>query len=356
EDIEEDIEGDRDTDQSITLESMIQETGLDGDIIGLENDRSHESNQELDRLRSEIEVLKTQVENSLKLIESGNEKIQQLEELLESRNDLMAKMEEENKENRKVIDRLEDNVERFQTAETRYHDTMIDASKNMNVAQEELDAKLELIAQQKTEIDILNNKIDSLNKGTISDSLLKAKEEQVESLTKSLQHKTESVIELKKQFIQQTAKMNSSEQKFKQISAKMHRMAGEYESLKKQNRTAAAKAESSTQALKQTQKTVNKLTVMTDNLRKERQKYIRATNENLAKYKSMATEASLMAKKIHASTENLESLNQQLEKSKSGETQLRKEINEWKAKYVDAQKELKKADRQIRELELKKSS
>src|SRR6185312_7752962 len=79
-------------------------------------------------LRSENEVLKTQLENAQKLTDACSLKIDELEHLIEKNNELTEKLEDQNEEYEKLNNTLEEKVEKFQTAEDMYNDTLDSAN------------------------------------------------------------------------------------------------------------------------------------------------------------------------------------------------------------------------------------
>ncbi|MCB0362267.1 MAG: hypothetical protein KDD35_06080, partial [Bdellovibrionales bacterium] len=293
------------------MDSVSHEVTL-GDVMDLaaqdEAASLVEQAKQLEQLKSEIELLKTQLENSQKLVEAGGIKIDELTQLLERNNDLTEKLEDQNLEYQKLNASLEEKVERYQSSEDNYHDTLGAANSETKITKAQVDSQNEIIAGLSEQLDIYRRQNAALKDKLGTNEVFKEIEEQMDKMRNSLTLKQEEVQLLKKETIQLSAKLNESQQKYKHISHKISRLMGEQEALRKANRASQLKALSATNSLKQMRKTVSKLTSLSDQLRKDRHLYIRKTNEAMAKFEVMVSEAANLNRKVLHLTAELEVL------------------------------------------------
>ncbi|MCB0356940.1 MAG: hypothetical protein KDD40_08030, partial [Bdellovibrionales bacterium] len=310
-----------------------------GSMLNAQN-QSPMNKEQMDQFESENQVLKVQLANSQKLLDSANIELKNINELLEKNNELTAKLEEESTENKKIIAQLEEKVEILQSAENRFNETISDAEANHKSAKVDIEGKLEEIQDLKNELNIKNMEIQSLKKNEKWETLSKVKDDKIIELTKRIDNKQDEASQAKKEFIKVNAKLENLKEQHRRVAHKLDRLKGEQEAVKKQMRSTEAKYQMNLTALKQTRKTVDKLTHTTEELRKDRQKYILKTNEALGKYKMILTESRHLNRQVDSHSEEIERLRNEIKSSQQNETTLKKQLNEAQQQLEVEQKKM----------------
>ncbi len=293
-------------------------------------------------LQTENEVLKAQLENSQKLIDASNLKIEELVALNEKNSQLSNQLEEQNAEYFKLNTGLEEKVEMFQTAEDTYNDTLDNLNNQLKASQNEIENYKETVANLQQQANLTAKELQLLKDNKGLDEIVKAKDDEFKKIQNSLAIKQEEIRGLKTEVNSLTGKLNEAQQKYKHLSHKMDRAAGEIEALKKTSRAAQTKSELSANSLQQMRKTVSKLTEIADQLRKDRQTYILKTNEAMLKYETMTTEASSLNRKVEANSQIRSDLEDKLKQAKKIEKKLRGEIRNLKNELYALQEQAKK--------------
>lgn len=312
------------------------------DLLNLNSRTSKEDLEEIAQLKNELEIVQVQLENSQSLIEKGDERISELETLLEKSSTYSEQLEQESQDRIRLIESMEDKIEKYQSSEDRFHETMDDADRNIKNSQVDLEAINIKLNDLQEALNLKTKEIESLRKGAKWESLSKAKDEQIDQLSQRLNHKQEEASAAKKEAIQSKTKYSQLKQNQKHNAQKLERMRGEYETLKNRMRSMGIKIEMSNNLLQQSRKAANKLTAQNDSLRKERQKYIRKTNESMAKFKAMMSEAQSLQRKMDAGNRSLDQLQSELDQKIKKEQELLKEVQSLKA-LVDQNSKKKKA-------------
>lgn len=321
--------GNDERNNTMKLSELIEITEQSGALVGdLNLDMSHEEGSLFIQLKSENELLKTQLENAQKLVDTGTQKISELSELIKTNAELTESLEAENDIYRKMNSQLEEQVEKFQTNEDMFHDSLSIANKGTKEAKTQLENQDEMLIEIKEKLRIREVEILALKKDINLDQVVEAKDDYIDSLNKNLDAKREEINKIKKDLVKAKTDFSSSEQKFNHFAKKMNRMKLEYDALKKTNRSVQAKAEGGKNALQQARKTISKLTTLSDQLRKDRQMYIKKTNESMSKFKAMTSQASNLNRQVESEARIKASLEKKLKKSIETENKLREKIKE----------------------------
>ncbi|MBK8204305.1 MAG: hypothetical protein IPK68_18980 [Bdellovibrionales bacterium] len=194
-----------------------------------------------------------------------------------------------------------------------------------------------------------NLEIDTIRRGKGNEAAVRVREEQFNSLLQKYENKQSELSEAKKTIINLNSKIVEAKTETKRLIQDMDRLVKDKDQREKQMRTVAIKFEMNCNLLKQSQSSVGKLTQLTDSLRQERQAYIRKTNEALNKYKMMTERASLLDRQVTAGEQSADDLQHRLRKVQERERNLRKESQEWRIKFVEAQKEIKSLEKTLAE-------
>ena len=287
---------------------------------------------------SEIELLRVQLENSAALLDASNQKIEELEGLIHKNRHLVEALEEENTENRKQIDQLEEQTERYASAEMTNQSQVTDQQRLASNAKAETEELQEKIRYLSIELEQKQTEIDDLRKKVGFEHLLEVKDKQMSELGGKLARKMEEVGELKKSLSKAESKLQQESQNTKRMANKMYRLQGQQEASKKQTRSMTVKYKANEQALVQARKSIGKLTELTETLRRDRQKYIRETNEAMAKFEVMAQEAKRLSRQAESVGHQRNEAESKAAKQIEDIRALEKELNMWKAKYAKALK------------------
>lgn len=145
--------------QNITADELIKE--MEGRFGQQPNSKI---SAETSSLMAENQLLKTQLENSQQLLNSANNKIDELNQLMEKNNELTSKLEDESLENRKLIETLESRVEILQSTETRFNDTISEAGANLKLVKAEISDKDLMIQELRNDLSVKKLEVNSLKK------------------------------------------------------------------------------------------------------------------------------------------------------------------------------------------------
>ncbi len=306
-----------------------------------------------EQLQSENKVLQVQVENLQSLLDSEGQKSGELRTLMD-RSELYSKsLEEENRTQKSMIEQLTEKLEKLQSAESRYHETMSDSHKKILEIQSELASKKEEIQDLRTSISFHEKELDVLRKNEKWKELVEMKEKQNRDLQSSFEKSLTEAKEDRSQKLSLSTKLEQSKEQHKLLSQKMGRLSVQYENLKKKYRTIEVKTSVKEDLLEQSRLSLSKVTRIADTLKKEREKYIGKTNQLLKDYKLMMDKAKALNEKVAVDEQQLSRLQKETDSEKAKNNRQRDEIQEWKTKYSQEQVKIKTLSQDIRTLELK---
>lgn len=320
--------------------------GIDSTESELSTD---ESASNLKQLESENQILKVQNENLLALVESMTKKGEELELILSRTREYTENLESANSENHKTIEALEERVNSLLQSQIDFDSTLEDVHRSSKLAKLGEEAGKERAADLGNQINLAKIEIEAIRKGTGNESVAKLREEQFNSLLQKYENKQNELSETKKTIINLNSKLLEAKTETKRLIQDMDRLAKDKDQRERQMRTIAIKFEMNCNLLKQSQSSVGKLTQLTDSLRQERQTYIRKTNEALNKYRTMSERASLLDRQVTAGEQSADDLQHKLKKVQEREWNLRKESQDWRTKFVEAQKEIKNLEKALAE-------
>lgn len=323
---------------------------LSNGIQFTESDSVADENAEnFKQIESENQILKVQNENLLALVESMTKKGEELELILSRTREYTENLETANSENHKTIESLEERVNSLLQSQIDFDSMIEDMHRNSKLAKLGEEVGKERVADLGNQLDLANIENDALRRGTGNEAAVRVREEQFNSLLQKYENKQSELSEVKKTIINLNSKLIEAKTETKRLIQDMDRLVKDKDQREKQMRTVAIKFEMNCNLLKQSQSSVGKLTQLTDSLRQERQGYIRKTNEALNKYKVMTERASLLDRQVTAGEQSADDLQHKLGKVQERERNLRKESQEWRTKFVEAQKEIRNLEKVLAE-------
>tara|TARA_B100000749_G_scaffold280259_1_gene275738 strand:- start:95909 stop:98449 length:2541 start_codon:yes stop_codon:yes gene_type:complete len=308
-------------------------TSDEGEEIDLEGGSS---GAETSRLKSELEVLKTQLENSQKLNEAGSIKINELSEVIEKNNEHTEHLEEENEFLGRQNLTLNDDIERLRANEALHQGQFDDANKEISDIKAELEVSRQTIQDLSTKLESKRSEIKDLKRGSDVAEATAQKDKVIDELEAKLERKQDQLKAKSKEANKLSSKISAAEQKYRDINSKFERQKQSMVALKKQNRTAMVKAEGAKNALQQARKSISKLTTMSETLRSDRQKYILETNKNLEKFRAMTSHANSLTRKMGIENQKTQALTSELDKLKSENEKLIEKLKQLSLKKDEA--------------------
>lgn len=315
----------------------------------------------MDSLVSENNVLKVQLENAQALVETISKKTNELEEMLRSGGEYARSLEEDLQETKKKLEevltdtqshesdkrRLSEGLEDMSTALYRQKaDQTSESEKYIHQQQRlhELERTLRIYTEK------LGNEPSRLDAEAMKklppdvQAALIEKDNSLKDLTRKLETRVEEVASLKKEL----ETLKSTDRKFelekKDLSKRIEKQRVEFENLKQQQKTIELKSVASANLLSQAQKTINKLTEENGELRTDRTKYIRKTNEALAEHKSLVSQAMSLNSKMQVEMEKNRSLESQIESHKEREKEIAKKVQAMSTQIAQLESAKKKLE------------
>lgn len=329
---------------------------------------STEGSQNLDEVKSENRILRSQLENAQAFINSNEKKLAEITKLLNVNDEYIGSLENEIKETKANNNLLSEKAVTMQEQQERAigqisdHDRVLQTQKAIQDKHEEtiyslrdrvllLEKNLE---SYKTLFGDLNLDdpavIEKLKSGPLSPeavALIETKERTIRKLQEQAEEKREKFLELQKETFKLQSKLGGITQLKQRISKEVDKMKMEKEDSRRMEQVMGRKVATLQNLLDESRKSVNKLTAVNDELRKDRVDYMAKTNKVLKDFKYMLNKANSLNNHVQAEIQRNQNLNDQNEFMKKQNRELATKVN-------DADKKIKELEAQLRMV--KKSS
>jgi|GEM_PF-3076489 len=331
---------------------------------------------EMDRLLAENNVLKVQIENAQALIETTTKKTNELEEMLRSDGEYVESLEGDLMQTKKKLEEALSSSQDYEFDKRRLSEGLEDMGTNLYRQKTDLtaeEAKSHLLQTRVLELEktvkLYNEKLGKTPEEVTPESMkdwpqdlhfvLQEKDAAIKNLNKKLSHEISQLTQAKKDL----ENLRSEDRKFdlerKDLSKRIETQRLESENMKQLQKTLEIKGTTTTNLLTQARKTINKLTEENSELRQDRTKYIRKTNDALAEHKSLISQALHMHGQIQLEVEKNKTLENQLESSKGKEKEQQRQnqaqivlINKLEAEKKKLDSDFKKASAGDRQAEI----
>lgn len=320
---------------------------------------------EIEQLHAENRILQVQLENAQALMETTTKKMSELEEMLKSSGEYATTLEEELGKSKKSNATLMEESQSFEGEKRRLLEGIEDANTNLYKVRAEESADTEKLAVLNDQLKQLEKSLDFYKKKFGSGeaeitpeveaefpraarALILQKEDKIQSLTKQLTSQIEKATDLKKELESIKSEDRKFETERKELGKRLEKQRMEIETIHSHQKSLELKNSAANQLLVQARKTITKLTEETAELRADRTKYIRKTNEALSEHKTLITEALSLNSQIQAEMKKSRAAEEQLDGAKNREKGLNKQIQNMQTQLQTAETAKKKLEQEIK--------
>ncbi len=326
---------------------------------------SNSSVVDVDTVMAENNVLKVQLENAQALVDTVSKKTSELEEMLRGGGEYTQSLEEDLAQTKKKLEEVLNDSQDFEADRRRLSEGLEEMStalyrqKTDQTCEVEKHNQLQIrvIELEKT-LKIYSDKVGS-DVRELSEDDAKAlpqevqkalldKDGKIKTLTKQLDIKNDDLTQTKKDLESLRSEDRKFELEKKDLAKRIEKQRVEFETLKQKQKTIELKNVASANLLLQARKTINKLTDENGELRTDRTKYIRKTNEALAEHKSLVSQALNLNSQIQVEIEKNRQLENQIQTQKDREVGLAKKIHELSTHLNQIESEKKKIETEMR--------
>jgi len=315
--------------------SQIIETDLNSATETIES-----SSAEIDRLRSENNILTTQIENAQLLAETTVKKNSDLEELLRQSGSYANSLEQEVDEIKKRLNKALDEsldtesdrrrlTEGIEETNNRNYQAHLDIQSLTDTIKDKDDRMMALTQERNIFLEAKNN-----TNSVIQDEKLQKLLIQKENLYKELEKKYEKMKSandnLKKESQSFNSKLAALEVERKDLVKRVEKANIEKEISRRSEKSLDIKINITNNLLAQNRKTIEKLTFEGEELRQDRLKYIGKTKEIIAEQKTLSSQSATLAAQVQVETQKNRHLMEQIESLKNREAEEQKNMQKIK--------------------------
>jgi hypothetical protein len=325
---------------------------------------------EYEQVLAENKVLLVQMENAQALVDTTNKKVGELEELARSSGEYATALEDELGKVKVRNEELSNESQADQSEKRRLQEGLEDLNNSLFKIRSDS-------ASEKEQADHLRQRISELESSLATylekfgaegadlstevaadfseaaRALLMQKELEIKSLGSKLTAKIDENTLLKKQYDSAT----SDERKFgverKDLGKRLEKQRGEMEALKQHIKSVDVKVTTTTNLLNNARKTINKLTGENEELRQDRTKYLRQTNEALANHKSLVGESLSLSNQVQGEMQKVKKLERDLELSSAKEKDLVKQVQRFQSQINGLETDKKKIESELKKQDQK---
>jgi archaellum component FlaC len=343
-----------------------QNGGLGGiDVDTLEPPPEVEEGASNEVLQKESQVLRSQLENARDLIKSSNKQVAVLRALLDESGTYNDRIESESSEQKENIRTLNAKVTDLQSKKDRFEEQMDYANRLLQNHKMELerlqqkyadlknrnkDLKKELATIKENTLktaraDGFDLDVESLDMSKVPPNLvaaMNAKDSFISSLQKGLEKEQNIADNLKLQLEKIKADEKSNETRQRNMAEKIEHMRSEVAAFRQSNKGMEIKTKVLHANLNESRRTISKLNVENQQIKKDRVQYMNQTNKALVSLKAAAGETRRLNSRVEAEAQQNKQLNRTVAKLKSSEKTLTTTIGKLKNKIDTLAGELKK--------------
>lgn len=314
-----------------SFEFEVNKTVSDDSTTEGKEDITETPAMELERLRSENNLLNLQIENAQQLAATTVKKNDELEELLRQSGTYGESLEQEieqlKKRLNKALEETTENegerrrlIEGLEDTNDKQYRTIVDAQ----TLREKLAEKEDRIKHLEQAKGIFTDSTGVIST-EVSDSkvvsLFRQKDEQYKNLEKKLESLQVLVDNLKKDNNTYQAKMVGLEAERKDLGKRIDKALIEKDNARRGEKNLDLKITMTNTLLTQARKTIDKLTRESEELRQDRLKYISKTKDIISEQKAIAGQAVTLSSQLQAESQKVRQLTDQLESLKRREAE-----------------------------------
>lgn len=327
---------------------------------------------QMDQLLAENKVLLVQIENAQALIDTTNKKVTELEELVQASGSYAQTMEDELQKSKKQNEEFLEEIQNLESERRRLQEGIEDSNNNLFKVRSNLEADEEQVQRQQERIQQLESSLATYQgKGILTETdeenppllsplptdetfsesahlLLTERDEQIKSLSKKLAKKTEEHAALKKEVVGLGTEVRKFDAERRDLGKRLEKQRTEQENAKQQAKVTEIKVSSLTNLLGNARKALSKFTTENEELRHDRIKYIRKTNEALADHKSLVGQSMSLNNQLQNEIQRNKNMEQSMEQMRIKEKSLMKDIQSMQSQLNHLEQDKKKVEAKFR--------
>ena len=307
----------------------------------------------------ETELLRVQLENAQALLESNDTKIQELQALLEKNNSYSKGLEDDVNQKQDRITHLEDRLDSVEEKKSRFEEALRESDRVMNRDRAELEERESKVIELRQRLGLVEEELEALKRTAIDATpegetlekgmvqlprevaaVVSEKDEYLKGLQRKYERANESLKHIKKQNINLEANLTEKANNLKAISEKLERARNDYQEARSNERSMQIQVSVTQQSLDQSRKSIEKLTTLTTELKKDRTEYMEKTNEALENLKSTLQRATRMSQRIDTEKARSQRLAKEIQRLAASEKALKAELAKESRKVYEISKQV----------------